>query len=310
MWSGFILIFMMFFRVISLKIYEGAVMDSAIVVEGGGMRGIFAAGVLDAFMDKNYFPFKFSLGVSAGACNLSSHLAGQYQRNLRVYTKLMIDKEFVSIKKYLTGGHLMDIDWLWDAMDSREPVNADSAMSFLESKKCEFRVVVTSIKTGGPLYLVPNSETLSIICKGSSAVPVFYRGSVDIHGFGEILDGGMSDAIPVNYAINRGFKNILVIRSRSADYIKKDGLEKKISSLIYRKYPTLREALNNKSHNYMAAVNKIMKPESDVFIHQIAPENIETGRTTQDIDILKRDYDKGYMAGMEFIDSSNSKKFK
>jgi len=290
--------------------YKGYFMNNAIVVEGGGMRGIFAAGILDAFMDQNFFPFDLSVGVSAGACNLSSHLAGQYQRNLRVYTKLMTDEEFVSFKKYFKGGHLMDIDWLWNAMDQREPLDVEAVINNITSKNHELRIVATSMKTGGPLYLRPDKDTIETMCKGSSAVPALYRGSVEVGEYGEVLDGGMSDAIPVNYAVNRGAKKILVLRSRSADYIKKEGFEKKISSLIYRKYPSLLEALDNKSHNYMAALDTINDTESGVLIHQITPEKMKTGRTTQDIEIIMGDYKEGYKAGEEFLNSEISKNFK
>jgi predicted patatin/cPLA2 family phospholipase len=87
---------------------------SALVVEGGGMRGIFAAGVLFAFGCEKYDPFDIYIGVSAGACDLASHLAGQNSRNYEVLTTYSSSTDFISFIRFIAGGHLMDLDWLWN----------------------------------------------------------------------------------------------------------------------------------------------------------------------------------------------------
>src|SRR5512135_324999 len=95
----------------------------ALVVEGGGMRGIFSAGVLDAFLEQDFDPFDIYIGVSAGACNLSSQVAGQYRRNFRIYTNQMVRPEFISVGKFLRGGHYMDLDWLWETFQRVDPLD-------------------------------------------------------------------------------------------------------------------------------------------------------------------------------------------
>ncbi len=86
---------------------------SALVVEGGGMRSIFAAGVLHAFGKAGFDPFDLYIGVSAGACHLASHLAGQNNRNFDITLQYSLKSDFINIKRFLSGGHLMDLDWLW-----------------------------------------------------------------------------------------------------------------------------------------------------------------------------------------------------
>ena len=87
------------------------------------MRGVFSAGVLDAFLTAKFDPFDLYIGVSAGACNLSSHVAGQYQRNLRMYTGPMRTRNFMSLGRFLLGGHFMNLDYLWDYCAREDPLD-------------------------------------------------------------------------------------------------------------------------------------------------------------------------------------------
>src|SRR3954470_7287265 len=104
-------------------------MGSAIVVEGGAMRGIFAAGVLDVFHEQGFDPFDLAVGSSAGACNLSSHLAGQHGRNRRCYLTQMRRREFADIRRFFRGGHWLDIDYLWHAFGREDPLDVMAAAS-------------------------------------------------------------------------------------------------------------------------------------------------------------------------------------
>jgi predicted patatin/cPLA2 family phospholipase len=88
--------------------------NSALVVEGGGMRGVFSAGVLNAFGTTGFDPFDLYIGVSAGACNLAAHLAEQHNRNYHVTTAYSATSRFINLLRFIRGGHYMDLDWLWD----------------------------------------------------------------------------------------------------------------------------------------------------------------------------------------------------
>ena len=195
-------------------------LKTALVVEGGGMRGVFAAGVLDCFLEKKFDPFDTYIGVSAGACNLASHLGKQHGRNYRCYTDYMLRPDFFSMKKYVRGGHYMDLDWFWDYVAQVEPLNAKGA-----SKK-NFFVTVTNVQTGNTEYLRADERTLFDALKGSSAVPLMYRKLIKIDG-SEYIDGGITDPIPIEEAYRQGARRIMVIRSQLAVYSKKSFIESK-----------------------------------------------------------------------------------
>ena len=89
-------------------------MATALVVEGGALRGVFSTGILDGFLESRFNPFDFYLGVSSGASNLAAYLAEMIGRNKRIYTDYSLRPEFIDPVRFLRGGHLMDLDWLWD----------------------------------------------------------------------------------------------------------------------------------------------------------------------------------------------------
>jgi len=269
----------------------------ALVVEGGGMRGVFAAGVLDAFSEKGFDPFRTYYGVSAGACNLASHLAGQYRRNYRCFTDYMLRPEFISLAKFLSGGHFMDLDWFWDYADEHDMLDK-KRVTTLEGKK--FFIVATDVDTGEPLYLEAESDTIDDILKGSSAVPVMYRNFINISGR-RIVDGGVADSIPVVEAWRRGAKRIMVIRTRPSSYRKKSFLESRIIPLLFSKYPHLKKALREREVKYMEAVNFINNPPAGVEITEIAPDRLFSGRTTRERSIVEKDYMHGHDKGLAVL---------
>src|SRR6476469_8399668 len=96
---------------------------SALVVEGGAMRGIFSAGVLDAFLEASWNPFDLAIGSSAGASNLLSYLAGQRGRTRRCHLNQMSRPEFIDAWRFVRGGHWVDLDWLWEAITREDPLD-------------------------------------------------------------------------------------------------------------------------------------------------------------------------------------------
>jgi len=274
---------------------------SALVAEGGGMRGVFSAGVLDVFFEEKFDPFSIYIGVSAGACNLSSHLAGQYGRNRRLYTDQMTRDEFISIRKFLAGGHMMDLDWLWDIMAKEEPLDTRGAASNLSRKKKKFIIVATSADTGEPLYLSPVRENMLDFLKASSSVPLLYRGFIEIDSV-KATDGGVSDPIPVARAFEMGASRIAVIRTRPSGYVKKPGVETFISSRLLRRHPKLSLAIRKQAEIYGRSVEFIADPPQGVGVIEISPpRRLLSGRTTKDRTLLMADYDTGREAGRNAI---------
>jgi len=274
---------------------------TALVVEGGGMRGIFSAGVLDSFGNAEFDPFDFYVGVSAGACNLASHLAGQYGRNFHIYSTYSITPEFISLKKYLRGGHFMDLDWLWESTIRDYRLDLKRIFGKLKKEKKEYILGVTSLDTGRSVYLNPDAENLEHLLKISSAIPLLYRGTLSIDS-GNALDGGIADPIPVLEAYRRGAKKITVIRSRPSGYVKKKNGMEFLLPVIFRKHPALARTLINRPDIYMESVAFINNPPDDVKIVEIAPPpDMAADRVTKNLKILRETYNTGIECGKNHI---------
>ena len=270
----------------------------ALVVEGGGMRGIFSAGVLKAFGEAGFDPFDLYIGVSAGACNLASYLCGQYDRNYTTIAHYGVMKEFINYKRFFRGGHLMDLDWHWD-ITMRE-IRLD--LKAFDQRKPEFIAVATSMLSGEAIYLEPAGDTLEHEIKVSSALPIMFRRTL-YAGDEPASDGGVADSIPAAEAWRRGAGTIMVIRSQKAGYRKKKSLISSVlGKIILRKYPDFARAMGRRYVTYNESVNFLHNPPEGCRILEVnPPETFATGRTTTDVDILNRDYEAGCRAGLEAI---------
>ncbi len=274
---------------------------TALVVEGGGMRGIFAAGILHAFGREKFDPFDLYIGVSAGACHLASHLAGQNDRNFDITLRYSLSSQFINPWRFLRGGHLMDLDWMWQQTISNYRLNLKYLFENLRVKNKEYFVVATSMQNGHALYLKPDEDTLEDYLKISSSIPIFYRNILKVAGE-PATDGGLADSIPVRRAHELGAKNILVLRTRPSDYVKKQSRLIFIFSFYFRKYPQLVEKFKKRAYNYMESVNFIHNPPDGIRITELAPPNNSgLSRITQNEAALRANYEAGIEYGYKFI---------
>ncbi|ATW23629.1 patatin-like phospholipase family protein [Candidatus Formimonas warabiya] len=270
----------------------------ALVVEGGAMRGIFSTGVLDAFLEKSFNPFDLFIGVSAGATNIASYLAEMYQRNLKVYTDYSIRPDFISWKKFIRGGHLIDLDWLWQL--TVKEIRLDLDKIFQPAK--EYYIGVTEVNTGKAVYLKPEKNTLEKVLKASSSIPIFYRHFTKIDGI-DFADGGMADPIPVIEAYRRDATSIVVIRSRPYSYQMRKSFFQLLSKVYLRNYPGLINTVMNRPKIYQKSLDFMRHPPKGIRIFEVnPPENFQTKRLTTNLSILKQDYRYGYQMGMELIE--------
>jgi predicted patatin/cPLA2 family phospholipase len=271
--------------------------ESALVVEGGALRGVFSTGLLDGFLEAQFNPFDLFIGVSSGASNLAAYLAGMIGRNKRIYLDYSLRPDFISFPKFLRGGHLLDLDWLWD-ITIRE-VRLDLATIY--SKKKPFIVVLTDVQTGNAHYKLTSAADLEHVLKASSAMPLLYRGYPEVKGR-PMTDGGVADSIPVMEAIRRGARRIMVIRSRHRDYMKRHGLSERFMRLYVRRYPFLQQAMTKRVARYNDSVALIRKPPAGVSIIEICPPgNFRVSRLSQDRRILQEGYEQGRALAAEAI---------
>jgi predicted patatin/cPLA2 family phospholipase len=274
---------------------------TALVAEGGGMRCIFAAGVLHAFGQEGFDPFDLYIGVSAGACHLASHLAGQNDRNFEITLRYSMTSDFINPWRFAAGGHLIDLDWMWEQTMRNYRLDLSYLFHKLQVQKKQYITVATSMETGKALYLTPDEVTLEHYLKVSSAMPVFYRNILNVNAE-KATDGGIADPIPVGEALRRGATDITVIRSRPADYVKRQSPLTLIFGLYFRKYPRLVKSFRMRAKRYMEEVDLIRHPPPGVTVNEIAPPSDSgIGRTTRDETVLKAVYRKGIDYGINFI---------
>jgi predicted patatin/cPLA2 family phospholipase len=259
------------------------------VIEGGAMRGIFATGVLDRFIERNYNPFDFCIGVSAGSTALASWLSGQKQRNYRIITHYSCMPEFISFRRFVKGGHWLDLDWLWDILAKE----CQFDMETYNQQSMPFYVVTTNIATGKAEYHQGDNDTLEELLKASCSVPLAFRRFPQHLGV-EMTDGGIADSIPVIKAYEMGAKEITVVLSRPLGYRKKPTKASWFVRKLLNDQPVLAEAMLKRADSYNAAIDFIENPPSDCKVNVIAPPvEFRVGRLTTDAGILEEGYQMG-----------------
>ena len=273
--------------------------NTALVVEGGALRGVFSTGLLDGFLEAHFNPFDFYIGVSAGASNLAAYLAEMIGRNRKIYLDYSLRPEFLNAARFLRGGHLMDLDWLWD-ITIRE-IRLGLATIYTRGKP--FIVVLTDVQTGKAVYKFTNAVDLEHVLKTSSALPLFYRGYPCVDGR-PMTDGGVADALPVGEAIRRGARRVMVIRSRHRDYVKRNDPSELVMRWYVRRYPMLQEAMAKRAQRYNESVALIRTPpEGMSVIEMCPPRNFRVSRFSQNRRVLEEGYEQGRALAPKAIES-------
>lgn len=264
--------------------------STALVLEGGGLRGVFTCGVLDCFMD-NGIRFPFTIGVSAGACNGLSYMSGQRGRAKCSNIDLMEKHKYVGFRYLLSQGCIMDFKLLFEDFPEKIiPYNYDAYFSNPD----RFVMVTTNCLTGKAEYFEEKSSAARVmdIVRASSSLP-FVSKITYVDGT-PMLDGGITDSIPVRYAMEQGYEKLVVILTRNKGYRKKDN-KMRISKAFYRKYPQLLRALSERNAVYNQTMDLIENLEAEGRILVIRPERpIEVGRMEKDTDKLTALYQEGY----------------
>ncbi len=268
----------------------------ALVVEGGAMRGIFAAGVLDSFLDNQFIPFDFCMGVSSGSTNLAGFLAGQRGRSHKLITDYSCRSEFINPWRYLRGGHYLDLDWLWDISDREYPID----YATYRQRNIPFWVVTTNAVTGKPIYHRPAENDLSQTLMASCALPLAYRDFPTVKGERQ-ADGGLADSIPVIEAYKQGAREITVILSRPKGFRMRQKRSPSTIRFLLNKYPALAEATVQRHKHYNTALDFIEKPPEDCKVNLLVPSSsFEVSRMTTDRNKLNAGYEMGISAGTQF----------
>ena len=272
--------------------------EAGLVVEGGGMRGVYTAGVLDYFMEKNLY-FDDCYGVSAGACHISSYVSKQIGRSMKVTLDYINDKRYCSVNSLIKTGDMFGVEMLYDLIPNKlELYDYDTFNKF----KGNFYSVVTNCKTGKAEYIKIKDMKKDIIAvRASSSLPLLSR-IVEINGK-EYLDGGITDSIPIKKSIKDGHKKNVVILTRDKTYRKSKPKFLSFFKLKYKKYPNLVKAIENRYKMYNETLDFLEeeKAKNEVFI--IQPKlPVKISRIEKDKDKLKALYDQGYEDAKELYE--------
>lgn len=273
--------------------------NTGLVLEGGGLRGVFTCGVLDCFMDHG-IRFPFTIGVSAGACNGLSYMSGQRGRAKSSNIDLMEKHHYVGFKYLLTQGCIMDYKLLFEDFPEKIiPYKYDAYFSNPD----RFVMVTTNCLTGQAEYFEEKSspERVMSIVRASSSLP-FVSKITYVDGV-PMLDGGIADSIPVQYALDQGYEKLVVILTRNKGYRKKEG-KMPIAKAFYRKYPALQQALSVRNLRYNQTMDLIERLEAEGRITVIRPINpVEVGRIEKDTAKLTALYQEGYSVASDLLNN-------
>lgn len=270
---------------------------SGLVLEGGGMRGVFTSGVLDCFMDRGV-RFPYTIGVSAGACNGLSYMSGQRGRAKFSNIDLLAKYHYIGLKYLLKKRNIMDFDLLFHDFPERIlPYDYETYFRCPE----RYVMVTTNCLTGEANYFEEKRSAERVIdivrasCSLPFVCPIAYVDGVPM------LDGGLVDSIPLLRARQDGFTNNVVVLTRNRGYRKKiQGT--KVPSFIYRKYPLLREAINRRSVLYNEQLELVERLEEAGEITVIRPQRpIVVDRIERNIRKLTELYEEGYACAEQFF---------
>lgn len=265
--------------------------EAALVLEGGGTRGVFTAGVLDYLMEKEV-KFPYVIGVSAGACNAIDYVSKQIGRTKDCTIIQDRKNRYIGTKDALKKGYLFDMDRLFDEYPNRLfPFDFDTY--FASDIQCE--VVVTNCLTGEAMYLSEKQdrERLLTICRASSSIPLISP-VVDVDGI-PCVDGGVADSVPLIHSMKLGHQKNVVVLTRNKGYRKKaPGKSRLLYTAALKKYPNLLNALLNRYRNYNRVMELVEKWEEEGHIFVIRPEVEPVSRTEQNVEKLTEFYDHGY----------------
>ena len=272
---------------------------TALVVEGGGQRGVFSFGITDTFIKRKYDPFDIYIGVSNGVAVLYWYLIRETANNL---DKMLYaaSGNYFSYKDIFTGKDIFKVHQMYSDGEKKFKPNIKKIKNNLNGK--DFIAVVTdALEANAEYHSFEENEWLPKMI-ASGTLPVLVRTPSLINGRRK-FDGGIADPLPAEKAYALGAKKIIVIRTYEKKFRRKLKLENYIGALLSRKYPKLRKALLEHDKTYNRALDFINNPPKDCEIIQLCPpEKLKSKRDSKNIVILKEDYKLGQRVAEDYLE--------
>ena len=274
-------------------------MKTGLIMEGGAMRGLFTAGIIDVMME-NQITFDGAIGVSAGAafgCNFKS---GQIGRALRYNVKYCKDKRYCSMLSLIFTGNLFGKNFCYHKIPEKLDVFDIEAFN---DNPMLFYVVCTDIESGKPVYKKFSKAEDNFLdwVRASASLPLVSE-IVEVDGL-HLQDGGISDSIPIKYFESIGYDRNIVILTRDKGYVKKKTEANFLMKLSLKKYPNMVKAIENRHKMYNDTIEYIKKQEEQGKVLVLRPENtLSIERTTHNPEKIREVYDEGRRVAIKNLD--------
>lgn len=271
--------------------------NAGIIFEGGGMRGAYTAGIIDALLEHD-INFEYCYGVSSGATHATTYLSRQKGRAIRLVTDYVGDKRYFSVRNLLKTGNMFDVDFLFNTVPRElDPYDYETA----KANPAKFSVGVINVDTAEGEYLqVKNIEEDYMMVCASMSLPLIAK-KVEIDGK-RYLDGGISDSLPIQKSIDDGNKKTVLVLTQDVTYRK--GINKilPLIALGYWKYPGFIKKIATRHIRYNEALELISKEEEEGRAFVFRPKKpVKVGRLELDREKMMALYRDGYEDGMELM---------
>ncbi len=270
---------------------------TGLVLEGGGMRGVFTAGVLDCFLDEG-IDFDEVIGVSAGACHACSYVSKQRGRARDTNLNYLKDRRYCSLYSWLTTGDLFGAEFIYGTLPNELHPFDHETFSASDTK---LTAVITDVETGEPLYyhLQDMKKDMQAL-RASASLPLAAK-PVEINGR-KYLDGGLSDSVPVVRLQQEGCDKTVVILTQVRGYRKEESKANKVIGFLCRKYPAINRNLLQRHLNYNKTMDYIDEEEKKGNLFVISPkEAMVVKRIEKDRDKLEILYHQGYQCAQSYL---------
>lgn len=271
-------------------------MKTAVVDVGGGMRGIYAAGVLDYCLDQG-ITFDLGIGVSAGSANISSFIAGQRGRNYPFYTDYPHRKEYMGLHELVRDRAYLNLDYVYGTLSNSGGENPLDYPAFVKNPM-EFMAVATNAETGAAVYLTKqdvHQDDYGVL-KASSAIP-FVCKPYRIRGI-DCYDGALSDTVPIQKAFDLGCDRVVLLLTKPLGVLRTSKTDNRLAKLIQKNYPVSAEQLRGRAERYNNGIALAKQYASQGKLCIVAPDDtcgVDT--LTKDRQASHRLYEKGYADG-------------
>lgn len=273
-------------------------MKIGLVLEGGAMRGLFTAGVLDVFLENNLV-FDGAIGVSAGSCFGMNYKSKQIGRTIRYNKRFCKEPKYCSFRSLFKTGDIFGADFCYNKIPYELDLFDDEAY---RNNPMEFYSVSTDVCTGKPVYTKLEDGGKKDIewVRASASMPMVSR-VVDIDG-GHYLDGGISDSIPLEEFQKMGYEKCITVLTKPRDYKKQDNHSSFLVRLIHHEYPILSTVMKNRPKMYNAELEYIKEQEklgNTIVVAPPAP--LPIGRIEHDPERMQETYDIGRKAALDML---------